>query len=58
MIALACAVCSADEINKAFQWSTLVLSLLPLAMIGGIAFWLYRASKKARAAPSISPPAE
>jgi hypothetical protein len=46
VIALACAVCSADDINKAFQWSTLVLSLLPLAMVGGIVLWLRRASSK------------
>ncbi|MBE2253782.1 MAG: hypothetical protein IAE78_29905 [Myxococcus sp.] len=44
---LACAVCGAGQDNT--EWAYLamtgVVSLSPLAMIGGVAFWLYRASK-------------
>lgn len=44
---LACSVCGAGQENT--EWAYLamtgVVSLSPLAMIGGIAFWLYRASK-------------
>jgi hypothetical protein len=44
---LACAVCGAgqDTTEWAYLSMTAVVSLSPLAMIGGVAFWLYRASK-------------
>jgi hypothetical protein len=45
---LACSVCGAGQ--EGTEWAyvamTGVVSLLPLAMIGGVAFWLYRASKQ------------
>ena len=42
--ALACSVCySANEPNRlAFIATTAFLSLFPLAMVGGIAWWLWR----------------
>lgn len=46
---LGCTVCGAAQVNEAFGWSTLALSLLPLAMIFGVAYWLRRAVKKAAA---------
>jgi hypothetical protein len=44
---LACAVCGAgqEDTEWAYLAMTGVVSLSPLAMIGGIAFWLFRASK-------------
>jgi hypothetical protein len=43
-VADACAVCFSgrDETRAAFLATTLGLSALPLAMIGGLAFWLRR----------------
>ncbi|MDX2013167.1 MAG: hypothetical protein SFW67_23430 [Myxococcaceae bacterium] len=45
---LACSVCGAgqDGTEWAYLAMTGVVSLTPLAMIGGVAFWLYRASKR------------
>lgn len=47
-VALACTVCGAGQ--EGTEWAyvamTGVVSLLPLAMIGGVAFWLFRASKQ------------
>jgi hypothetical protein len=42
--ALACSVCySANEANRmAFLDTTIFLSLFPLLMIGGIAWWIWR----------------
>jgi hypothetical protein len=42
--AWACSVCySANEGNRwAFFTTTVFLSLLPLAMVGGIVYWLWR----------------
>jgi hypothetical protein len=41
--ALACSVCGASttETAMAFLWMTLLLSALPLLMIGGGVFWLW-----------------
>ncbi len=50
-LALACPVCfDANEANReAFVLTTVVLSLLPLALIGGMLFYLYlRARRGAR----------
>ena len=52
-IAAACAVCSAgrDEENQvAFLLSTLFMSVMPLAAIGGIVFFLWRRIQKLEAA--------
>lgn len=47
MLTLACSVCGAgqDGTEWAYLAMTGVVSLTPLAMIGGVALWLYRASK-------------
>ncbi|MFO0566068.1 MAG: hypothetical protein U0263_10430 [Polyangiaceae bacterium] len=50
-LALACPVCGAaqnDANQRAFVGSTIFLSLLPLAMMGGLAAWgLWRVRKQA-----------
>ncbi len=46
--ALACAVCTPgrdDETRVAFQLTTLFLSVLPLALVGGAAWWLVRRAR-------------
>ena len=47
MSADACSVCfsATDENRQAFLVTTIILSLLPLAMIGGAAWWLFRAMR-------------
>lgn len=57
-LVLACAVCGAgqDSTEWAYLAMTGVVSLLPLAMIGGVCVWLYRASK-ARDAEEARQPA-
>ncbi len=49
--AFACAVCfdASAETRGAFLGTTVFLSLLPLAVIGLIVFWLYRAQAAAAA---------
>jgi hypothetical protein len=56
---LACAVCGAgqEETQWAYLAMTGVVSLAPLAMIGGVCFWLWRAAKqKADAESDASKP--
>lgn len=58
-IAAACAVCSAgrdDETRLAFLLTTLFLSVLPLAVVGGAVWWLVRRSRQL-ARESVSLPA-
>jgi hypothetical protein len=45
---LACAVCGfgEDKSSQVFLYSTMVLSLVPLGLIGGILYWLYRSTKR------------
>ena len=46
----ACAVCGLSGTRDswlAYLVMTLVMSALPLVMIGGVAFWVYRRSKAA-----------
>jgi hypothetical protein len=45
-IAAACSVCFSgrDETRAAFLATTVLLSALPLAMVGSLVFWLYRRS--------------
>jgi hypothetical protein len=46
--AYACSVCSAgrdDETRAAFIGTTVLLSVLPLALIGGMAWWVRRRSR-------------
>lgn len=42
--AAACAVCGAgeEESRSAFIWTTVMLSVLPPAMVGGVIWWLVR----------------
>lgn len=58
--ALACAVCGTSGIENnswAYFAMTMVLSGLPLAMIGGVGFWVYRRASAADAedAPDAHP---
>lgn len=42
--AAACAVCAGggEESRSAFIWTTVMLSVLPPAMVGGLVWWLWR----------------
>ena len=65
-IALACPVCMSgrdDETRAAFILTTLFLTLLPLALIGGVVWWLTRRARSlerqrdADASPRLDPAA-
>jgi hypothetical protein len=45
--ALACSVCGAvsEPTKRAYLTTTILLSAIPLAMIGGFLYWLKRASR-------------
>jgi hypothetical protein len=49
--ALACSVCyaGAEESRKAFLLTTLLLSVLPLAMLGALGWWLWRHAREVEA---------
>ncbi|MCA3012228.1 MAG: hypothetical protein INH41_07490 [Myxococcaceae bacterium] len=55
MLTFACTVCGAGQ--EGTEWAYLamtgVVSLTPLAMIGGVAWWLYRASKRREAEDAL-----
>lgn len=56
--AFACAVCGTnveDKSTDAFFQGTILLSLVPLVVIGGITFYIYRRSKAAEA-EALPPP--
>jgi hypothetical protein len=61
-LALACAVCSAgreDDANRAFLWTTIFLSVLPLSMFAGFGVFLWtrvRARKRQQLAASAPAP--
>lgn len=42
--ALACPVCynPREDSRLAFLWSAIVMTVLPLAMVGGLIYWLWR----------------
>lgn len=42
--ALACPVCfvAGEASRVAFLWTAIAMTLLPLAMVGGLVFWLWR----------------
>lgn len=42
--ALACPVCynPREDSRLAFLWSAIVMTVLPLAMVGGLVYWLWR----------------
>jgi hypothetical protein len=49
----ACAVCMSgreDDTQRAFLLGTILLSTLPLALVGGLALWLRRRARAAAAA--------
>ena len=57
-VALACSVCSAgrdDETRAAFLATTGLLTFLPLAMVGGLVWWLRRRARQLEAAEGSSP---
>lgn len=43
-LASACSVCAGggEESRDAFIWTTVMLSVLPPAMVGGLVWWLWR----------------
>ena len=45
--AVACSVCygGAEESRKAFLFTTVLLSLLPISMIGALAWWVWRSAR-------------
>lgn len=56
--AWACAVCGAGQEpnNGMFVVMSVVISLLPLAMMGAIGYWVFRSARRARlAAPPPAP---
>jgi hypothetical protein len=59
-VAFACPVCGADKddaARQAFFDTTIFLSLLPLAMFGGLVYWFVRRARAAELgdAPRIAP---
>lgn len=57
-LSLACAVCYEPNAGTraAFLGTTLFLSLLPLAMIGGLVYWLVLRVRAFKALESSAPP--
>lgn len=58
---LACPVCSPgrdDATRKAFFDTTIFLSLLPLAMFGGLVYWVVRRARAIEQAHELAPSAE
>ena len=56
-IALACSVCMAgrdDETRTAFILTTVFLTVLPLALIGGVVGWLTRRARNPESQRSVS----
>jgi hypothetical protein len=56
--ALACSVCSGggEESKTAFIITTIGLSVLPLALFGGIGWWIWRRTRLASAEHATGPP--
>lgn len=55
--AAACSVCtggSTPESQYAFFWASLAISILPLAMLGGILLWIHRRMRMAERAESAA----
>jgi hypothetical protein len=46
--ASACPVCfvAREASRLAFMWTALLMTFLPLAMLGGIVYWLWRTSQR------------
>ena len=49
-LAEACSTClsASDETREAYYASTALMAVLPLAMIGGLGYWLHRVSREER----------
>jgi nitrate reductase NapE component len=58
--AAACSVCNggAEENRQAFLFTTVLLSILPVAMLGTLGWWVWRCNREAEApgAPPIAEP--
>ena len=54
--ASACAVCASggEESRSAFIWTTVLLSVLPPAMVGGVVWWIWRAHRERAEGPQAS----
>ena len=52
--AAACSVCygGAEESRKAFLFTTVLLSMLPISMIGVLAWWVWRSARETEAQPA------
>ena len=55
--ASACSVCNvgAEESRKAFLFTTVLLSLLPIGMFGTFAWWIWRRAREADASTGALP---
>jgi len=53
VVAAACSVCfsGAEESRAAFIGTTVFLSVLPLAMIGGLVWWIWRRLRALESSP-------
>jgi hypothetical protein len=58
--AAACAACygGAEESRKAFLFTTLLLSLLPVSMFGALGWWVWRRARETDASDGSAPTAE
>ena len=56
-LALACAVCGSQEEKAAGAYlaMTIVLSLLPLSLIGGVGYWIWKRAKEVAPCEPIAP---
>lgn len=54
--AFACAVCFVGKggASSIYLGTTIILSLLPLGMVGGVVFWLYRRYKGSMSEEDVS----
>lgn len=57
LLTIACAVCGAgqDPAKDSYVTMSLVISALPLLMLGGIVWWVVRAARKAEEAQAPTP---
>ena len=54
--AAACSVCygGAEESRKAFLFTTVLLSLLQIGMLGGLGWWVWRSNRDAESSESAT----
>jgi hypothetical protein len=56
LAALACPVCFSNgnpRVLEAYYFTAAMMTVLPLALLGGVAAWIYRRAKRAR---QLTPP--